>query len=99
LKTYARPANSYKAAQYSVTGLLVHVVDGESQHVTDKLNSLGGVEVHGASEEGNKLVVTVEEFPGEGVMIERITDINNIAGVVSASLVYTERDTSQVTEH
>jgi nitrate reductase NapD len=83
--TEQRPSN---AGSYSVCGLVVHCPHDQAAKVSVELEKIAGVEVHGG--EGGKLVVTVEELPGEKKLIDRVTEINNTSGVLSASLVYTE---------
>lgn len=77
-----------KSPEYSVSGLVVHTRPDSTASVSDNLNAMQGVEVHAMNE--GKLVVTVEELPGEKSMIQSITDINNTAGVINAALVYSE---------
>jgi nitrate reductase NapD len=75
---------------YSVCGLVVQCRPEKAGQVASALEKIAGVEVHGG--EAGKLIVTVEELPGEKKLIDRVTEINNTSGVLSASLIYTESD-------
>lgn len=74
-----------------VSGLIVRTLPEDIQSVTHRLNQLEGVEVH-LSEPDGKLIVTVEEMPGEKVMVDQITKINAAEGVLSAALVYAHQE-------
>lgn len=76
---------------YSVSGLVVHAQPARLSDVETSLNAINGVEVHTTAPEG-KLVVTVEEQAGQKTMIDTITQINNVSGVLSTALVYTHND-------
>lgn len=82
--------NAASASGYSVCGLVVLCHVELAGKVSNDLEKIAGVEVHGG--EAGKLVVTVEELPGEKKLIDRVTEINNTSGVLSASLIYTETD-------
>ncbi len=75
----------------SLTGLVVHSSPSMLESVQEQLKNLTGVEIHGAAPEG-KLVVTVEEMPGQKTMVDTITAISHVEGVLSTSLVYTHND-------
>ena len=74
-----------------VSGLIIRTLPEDIHSVTNHLNGLEGVEVH-LSEPDGKLVVTVEEMPGEKVMVDRITEISGAEGVLSAALVYAHQE-------
>ncbi|GAA4648530.1 hypothetical protein GCM10023116_07990 [Kistimonas scapharcae] len=76
---------------YSISGLLVHTRPEVRSDVMDRLSQLQGVEVHIAEASG-KLIVTVEEEPGERTMIEGIERVRLTAGVVSTALIYTHTE-------
>ena len=75
----------------SLTGLVVHASPENLEGVQEKLLKLTGVEVHDTAPEG-KMVVTVEELPGQKTMVDTITAISHVEGVLSTSLVYTHND-------
>ena len=84
-----KTAPRYSNEDYSVAGVVVHTRPENREAVAERLELLHGVEVHAINEEG-KLVVTVEEEPGERFIIDRITEINNIEGVINSSLVFSQ---------
>ena len=61
--------------------------------VEQSLNDLNGVEVHARGDDG-RMVVTVEG-PLSRECANMITDMNDIDGVISTSLVYHEIDTEE----
>ncbi len=85
----------FASSQYSVAGLVVHCLPKNSDAVVKRLTDLHGVEVHGGSPEG-KLVVTVEEQPGEKFIMDRISEINNTQGVVNTALVYSQSESLEL---
>lgn len=70
----------------NVCGVLVHARPEQKDAVRLALESLPGVEVHVATEDG-RMVVTVEDAEGQwaGATISRF---NDIGGVLSVALVY-----------
>ncbi|MEW5728750.1 MAG: chaperone NapD [Pseudomonadota bacterium] len=81
-KEKARPHTEVE----NVCGVLVHARPEQRDAVRLALESLPGVEVHVATEDG-RLVVTVEDADGQwaGATISRF---NDISGVLSVALVY-----------
>ncbi|WP_067517125.1 chaperone NapD [Endozoicomonas ascidiicola] len=75
----------------AISGVVVHAHPNNCPAVTTALNSLPGVEVHFCDPHG-KLVVTVEELPGEKLMVDRLTEINAVEGVLSAALIYAHQE-------
>ncbi len=72
---------------FDITGVIVRSRPEKVAVVTEQLNRLHGVEVHGSNDEG-ALVVTVEERGGEKIALDTMTTINNISGVISTALVF-----------
>lgn len=70
----------------SISSLVVNVLPKNLGRVTADLNRLDGVEVQGSNPNGT-LVVLVDH-PDRRVCGQSIMDIQNIAGVINASLVY-----------
>ncbi len=70
----------------NISGVLVATRPKNIEKITAQLITLEGVEVHGASEMG-KLVVTIES-EHEGKMADTVVAIQNIKGVLSASMIY-----------
>ncbi|RRJ83871.1 chaperone NapD [Aestuariirhabdus litorea] len=88
----------YPKDSYNVSGLVVMCQPRKVAAVIDALNILDGVEVHADNGKG-KLVVTVEEEAGEHTMVDRINQINQLPGVLSASLVYNQMDAHEHSDH
>ncbi|KEQ17346.1 hypothetical protein GZ78_16205 [Endozoicomonas numazuensis] len=76
---------------YSISGLSVQTNPDRMIEVKHNLHKLSGVEVHIADPSG-KMVVTVEEQPGERTMVDTMTQISQVAGVISTALVYTHQE-------
>lgn len=75
----------------AISGVIVRAWPHCLQDVSQRLVSLPGVEVH-ASDPTGKLVVTVEELPGQKLMVDRLTEINAVEGVLSAALIYAHQE-------
>ncbi|WP_250655689.1 chaperone NapD [Alkalimarinus coralli] len=86
-----KKAPRYSNEDYSVAGVVVHTKPENRNLVAERLELMRGVEVHAINEDG-KLVVTVEEEPGERFIIDRITEINNTEGVINSSLVFSQSE-------
>ena len=86
-----KTAHRHSDDSYSVAGLIVHSKPTNLGTVAKRLETLSGVEVHARNEKG-KLVITIEEQPGERFIIDRITEINNTDGVISTSLVFSQTE-------
>jgi nitrate reductase NapD len=72
--------------EISICGVLVHARPAQVQEVEARLAAMPGVEIHGCTKDG-RLVVTVEEV-GEHSCIDTLANMHEVAGVLSASLVY-----------
>jgi nitrate reductase NapD len=70
----------------NISGILVHARPERRVAVTSELSTLDGVEVHHTTDDG-RLVVTVEDCASREAA-ETLLDINRMAGILSASLVY-----------
>ena len=86
-----KTAPRYSSDDYSVAGVVVHAKPENRDNVAERLTQLKGVEVHVINTNG-KLVVTVEEEPGERFIIDRITEINNTQGVINTALVFSQTE-------
>ncbi len=75
----------------AISGLVVCALPRNMDRVAQRLNEMSGVEVHDRSTEG-KMVVTIEELPGQKMMVDRISEISAAEGVLSAALVYTHQE-------
>ena len=68
-----------------MAGLLVHAAPGRANDVAARISRLAGAAVHAAAPNG-KLVVTLESERSADIL-ERLVDIQKMAGVFSAVLV------------
>lgn len=83
--------NLLEEAPVHVAGVLVKCYPQNCQLVSDRLTQLPGTEVHVMSNDGS-LVVTVEATEKEKNIIDTITDLNNIEGVLASSLIFHHND-------
>lgn len=70
----------------NISGVLVQAWPNELEAVQNRLEKLSGVEVHAQNEKGH-LVVTIESEDVQSTA-EILTALQNVEGVLSASLVY-----------
>ena len=70
----------------SISGVVVRTFPANIDDVWQTLEKFEGVEVHGANEEG-RLVVTVER-PRERDIADLLIHLQDVPGVLSASMVY-----------
>ena len=74
------------SAELHISSLLVHARPASLPAVRAALATLDGIEIHGASDAG-KIVVTLETESSGGI-VERLASIRDLAGVLSAVLVF-----------
>ncbi len=70
----------------NICGVLVHSRPEASAAVRRQLSALEGVEVHGCADDG-RMVVTVEADDSR-LVLEQMTRMREIEGVLDAALVY-----------
>ena len=70
----------------NISGVVVRTYPQNLENVWQTLEQFEGVEVHGANEDG-RLVVTVEK-QGERVIADLLVHMQDVPGVLSASMVY-----------
>ena len=70
----------------SICGVMAQVLPEKMHEVEPRLLAISGLEIHGVSDDG-KVVITVESenYKDTG---SRITDLQKIEGVLSASMIY-----------
>ena len=73
----------------NISGVVVHARPRYIKAVSSQLNTMPGVEIHAASDDG-RMVVTIEN--DTATMIETMNSFHSIKGVVSASLIYQHFD-------
>ena len=74
-------------ADIEICGVLVHARPEKVHAVGDILADMPGVEVHAITDDG-RLVVTIEELPGQKIITKTMEAFNGVAGVLSTSLIY-----------
>ncbi len=74
----------------NISGVLVHAYPQKMASVSQELEAIQGIEVH-ASTEAGKIVVTIEEADA-GSMSDTLLNLQNIPGVLSASMIYHQFD-------
>lgn len=74
------------SAELHISSLLVHARLASLPAVRAALATLDGIEVHGAGDTG-KIVVTLETADSGGI-VEQLERIREVAGVLSAVLVF-----------
>ena len=79
-----------------VSGVLVHARPEYLNSVRAQLESAPGIEVHAVTPEGR--LVTVVEKPTDGELADAFLDMQNTAGVLSASLIYHYSDNDAAVE-
>ncbi len=70
----------------NIVGMVVNTSQDNQPQVENALTEIQGVELH-ASEKG-KIVITVDEKDCNQPLIDTITELNNISGVIATSLAY-----------
>ncbi len=80
--------------EYHISSLVVHGRPQEIDAIRRAIEVMPGAEVHGVGPTG-KMVVTLETAVEQDIL-SRISDINLIAGVISAALVYHQVDGHQI---
>ncbi len=77
----------------NISGVLVRSRPENIEAVRERLEQIEGVEVHGANPDG-RLVVTVEQA-GDRAMADTVVKMQDLPGVISASMIYHEYDDSE----
>ena len=75
-----------KTNDFNVCGVLVKALPAKHSQLQTALESLAGVEIHGRSDDGH-LIVTIEDTD-QTLASEQLLAVNQVEGVLSASLVY-----------
>lgn len=76
----------------NISGVLVRAYPGHLDAVRQALSALDGVEIHGANPDG-RMAVTIEQ-EGEGSLADMLVQMQDVAGVLSASMIYHEFEDS-----
>lgn len=79
----------------NICGILVHARPENTEAVRERLIGITGIEVHGINEDG-RMVVTLEE-DDERRMADTLMGLQDVDGVVSASMIYHHREEDEET--
>ena len=71
----------------NISGIVVRVFPDTSEAVQQRLRVLSGVEIHAVNREEGSIVITLEDTP-DNAPSEVMMDVQNIPGVLAASLIY-----------
>ena len=72
--------------KFNIVGLIVHTNPAQQEEIELTLSQINGVEVCAA--EGGKIVLTIDEQTCDQLLVDTITHLNNIPGVLSTSIAY-----------
>jgi nitrate reductase NapD len=78
-----------------IAGVLIKAFPHNIQVVTQRLTAFPGTEVHEVSPEGN-MVITVEATAEEKNVVDIITQLSVLEGVLDASLIFHHNDVGLV---
>ena len=76
----------------NISGVIVHARPDQVGAVRGRLIDIAGVEVHAATDDG-RLIVTVEEA-NDRQLADPVLSLQQVPGVLAASMVYHEYDAS-----
>ena len=76
----------------NISGVIVHARPEQLVAVRGRLTDIAGVEVHAATDDG-RLIVTVEEA-NDRQLADTVLSLQQVPGVLAASMVYHEYDES-----
>lgn len=74
----------------NISGVIVRARPEQLAAVRARLAEIAGVEVHAATDDG-RLIVTVEEA-SDRLLADAVIGLNNVPGVLAASMVYHQYD-------
>ena len=83
--------NLVDEAPVHIAGIVVQCFPQQGREVAGRLCLLPGTQVHAISPEG-RLVVTVEAGSAEDHLVDTLTRIDNIEGVLASSLIFHHND-------
>ena len=72
--------------KFNIVGIVVNTRVDKQEQVQSILDTTNGVEI--CATESGKLVITIDEIECEQPLIDTITQINNIPGVLATSIAY-----------
>lgn len=76
----------------NIAGVLFSAQPEKVEEVSKALGEFPGAEVHVTNEKGNMVVTIEEDKKLDQNLIEIITNMSNVPGVISSSLIYHHND-------
>jgi nitrate reductase NapAB chaperone NapD len=71
----------------NISGIVIQSSPDNSAAVQKKLGEFSGVEIHAVNREEGSIVITLEDTP-DNAPSDIMMDVQNIQGVLAASLIY-----------
>lgn len=78
--------SAVKEEKFNIVGLVVNVSIEQQEKIVSIITSIKGVEI--CASEAGKLVITIDDYECEAMVVDTITEINNISGVIATSIAY-----------
>lgn len=78
----------------NISGIYIKALPANLSAVQQRLKNITGIEIHMATDEG-KLIATVESDDA-GAMADTVINIEQVEGVLSATLVYHHDDSNSL---
>ncbi|WP_196138578.1 chaperone NapD [Aliikangiella sp. G2MR2-5] len=70
----------------NIVGLVIHIDSTRQKPVFESLSKITGLEIY--AEERGRVIATLDEAESEQAIVDSITQLNNIPGVLSTSIAY-----------
>ena len=74
----------------NICSVIVNAKPENAPGISEELNAMDGVDVFGGVEEG-KIIVTLEDN-GEKALADKMAAINDIKGVINATMIYHQEE-------
>ena len=72
--------------KFNIVGLVVNTRIDHQDNIVPIITSIKGVEI--CASEAGKLVITIDDYECDATVVDTITEINNIPGVIATSIAY-----------
>ena len=72
--------------KFNIVGLVINLNPSKQQSIEETLELMNGIDIC-ASDQG-KLVITLDDFECNLTLVDTITEINNLSGILSTSIAY-----------
>ena len=71
----------------NICSVIVNAKPENAHRISKLLEEMEGVDVYGGIEEG-KIIATIEDGGGEKALADRMAAMNDIKGVINATMIY-----------